>query len=144
MKLFIFYANDFIHEFKKNVCTRMMYLKFWIFFFFQNTGATFGTGITAIKLTALGRPQLLVSVLFVIFIKSSSFWLIGVFYSLLTKFRYLQLQLSEVIMQTRHYMMDMVGGHGMYSMFNNFEMIVMLFTTWCKLETIYLICFLVV
>lgn len=27
------------------------------------TGATFGTGITAIKLTALGRPQLLVSVI---------------------------------------------------------------------------------
>lgn len=23
-----------------------------------------------------------------------------------------QLQLSDVIMQTRHYMMDMVGGHG--------------------------------
>lgn len=26
-----------------------------------------------------------------------------------------QLQLSEVIMQTRHYMMDMVGGHGTYT-----------------------------
>jgi len=45
------------------------------------SGATFGTGITAIKLTALGRPQLL-------------------------------LQFSDVIMQTRHYMMDMLGGHG--------------------------------
>ncbi|KAH8286657.1 hypothetical protein KR018_005005 [Drosophila ironensis] len=45
------------------------------------TGATFGTGITAIKLTALGRPQLL-------------------------------LQLSEVIMRTRMYMEEMVGGQG--------------------------------
>ncbi|XP_017109742.1 proline dehydrogenase 1, mitochondrial isoform X1 [Drosophila bipectinata] len=45
------------------------------------TGATFGTGITAIKLTALGRPQLL-------------------------------LQLSEVIMRTRGYMEEMVGGQG--------------------------------
>lgn len=31
-------------------------------FIFTLTGATFGTGITAIKLTALGRPQLLVSI----------------------------------------------------------------------------------
>ncbi|XP_058061699.1 proline dehydrogenase 1, mitochondrial isoform X2 [Anopheles bellator] len=44
-------------------------------------GATFGTGITAIKLTALGRPQLL-------------------------------LQVSEVIMQARRYMMDLAGGTG--------------------------------
>ncbi|KAL5275540.1 PRODH family protein [Megaselia abdita] len=45
------------------------------------SGATFGTGITAIKLTALGRPQLL-------------------------------LQMSEVIMRTRKYMEEMVGGTG--------------------------------
>ncbi|XP_054727683.1 proline dehydrogenase 1, mitochondrial isoform X3 [Anastrepha obliqua] len=45
------------------------------------SGATFGTGITAIKLTALGRPQLL-------------------------------LQVSEVIMRTRQYMEDLVGGQG--------------------------------
>ncbi|XP_067015376.2 proline dehydrogenase 1, mitochondrial isoform X1 [Anabrus simplex] len=45
------------------------------------SGATFGTGICAIKLTALGRPQLL-------------------------------LQLSEVIMRTRQYMTDVVGGTG--------------------------------
>lgn len=44
-------------------------------------GATFGTGITAIKLTALGRPQLL-------------------------------LQFSEVIMQARHYMMELAGATG--------------------------------
>nr|XP_040219220.2 proline dehydrogenase 1, mitochondrial isoform X2 [Anopheles coluzzii] len=44
-------------------------------------GATFGTGITAIKLTALGRPQLL-------------------------------LQVSEVIMQARRYMMDLAGSTG--------------------------------
>ncbi|XP_076255299.1 proline dehydrogenase slgA isoform X2 [Rhynchophorus ferrugineus] len=44
-------------------------------------GATYGTGITAIKLTALGRPQLL-------------------------------LQLSEVIMRTRQYMTEIVGGEG--------------------------------
>ncbi|CAH0548852.1 unnamed protein product [Brassicogethes aeneus] len=44
-------------------------------------GATYGTGITAIKLTALGRPQLL-------------------------------LQLSEVIMRTRRYMTEMLGGEG--------------------------------
>lgn len=44
-------------------------------------GATYGTGITAIKLTALGRPQLL-------------------------------LQLSEVIMRTRKYMAEIVGGEG--------------------------------
>ncbi|KAL1502522.1 hypothetical protein ABEB36_007654 [Hypothenemus hampei] len=46
-----------------------------------NPGATYGTGITAIKLTALGRPQLL-------------------------------LQLSEVIMRTRQYMAEIVGGEG--------------------------------
>lgn len=36
---------------------------FLLFWKFNNlfTGATFGTGITAIKLTALGRPKLLVS-----------------------------------------------------------------------------------
>ncbi|KAK7790578.1 hypothetical protein R5R35_005945 [Gryllus longicercus] len=45
------------------------------------SGATFGTGICAIKLTALGRPQLL-------------------------------LQLSEVIMRTRQYFSDVVGGQG--------------------------------
>lgn len=45
------------------------------------SGATFGTGITAIKLTALGRPQLL-------------------------------LQMSEVIVRTRQYMMELVGGQG--------------------------------
>lgn len=44
-------------------------------------GATFGTGITAIKLTALGRPQLL-------------------------------LQMSEVIMQARRYMMELAGATG--------------------------------
>ncbi|ERL85019.1 hypothetical protein D910_02442 [Dendroctonus ponderosae] len=47
----------------------------------SNPGATYGTGITAIKLTALGRPQLL-------------------------------LQLSEVIMRTRQYMAEIVGGEG--------------------------------
>nr|XP_022904865.1 proline dehydrogenase 1, mitochondrial isoform X2 [Onthophagus taurus] len=46
-----------------------------------NRCATYGTGITAIKLTALGRPQLL-------------------------------LQLSEVIMRSRRYMTEMVGGEG--------------------------------
>ncbi|XP_055711802.1 proline dehydrogenase 1, mitochondrial isoform X3 [Phlebotomus papatasi] len=45
------------------------------------SGATFGTGITAIKLTALGRPQLL-------------------------------LQLSEVIMRARQYMLELCGGAG--------------------------------
>ncbi|XP_055695182.1 proline dehydrogenase 1, mitochondrial isoform X2 [Lutzomyia longipalpis] len=45
------------------------------------SGATFGTGITAIKLTALGRPQLL-------------------------------LQLSEVIMRARQYMLELCGGTG--------------------------------
>nr|CAD7393144.1 unnamed protein product [Timema cristinae] len=44
-------------------------------------GATYGTGICAIKMTALGRPQLL-------------------------------LQLSEVIMRTRQYMAEVVGGGG--------------------------------
>ncbi|XP_069671517.1 proline dehydrogenase 1, mitochondrial isoform X2 [Periplaneta americana] len=45
------------------------------------SGATFGTGICAVKLTALGRPQLL-------------------------------LQLSEVIMRTRKYMTEVLGGEG--------------------------------
>ncbi|XP_049941898.1 proline dehydrogenase 1, mitochondrial-like isoform X1 [Schistocerca serialis cubense] len=45
------------------------------------SGATYGTGFCAIKLTALGRPQLL-------------------------------LQLSEVIMRTRQYLTDVVGGTG--------------------------------
>ncbi|XP_063219088.1 proline dehydrogenase 1, mitochondrial-like [Bacillus rossius redtenbacheri] len=45
------------------------------------SGATYGTGICAVKMTALGRPQLL-------------------------------LQLSEVIMRTRQYMAEVVGGGG--------------------------------
>lgn len=48
---------------------------------FHIAGATFGTGICAVKLTALGRPQLL-------------------------------LQLSEVIMRTRKYMTEVLGGEG--------------------------------
>lgn len=43
-----------------------MYFKYFLIVLvidalFLKLGATFGTGITAIKLTALGRPQLLVS-----------------------------------------------------------------------------------
>lgn len=46
--------------------------------------------------------------------------LISVFFSIA------QLQLSEVIMQTRHYMMDMVGGHGMHSIRSSIENIIII------------------
>lgn len=77
-------------------CTRMYLL----------IGATFGTGITAIKLTALGRPQLLVR-------ESQTHWHKKPMY-IMTRcsFSPFQLQLSEVIMHARNYMMDMVGGEG--------------------------------
>jgi len=71
-----------------------------------------GMGITAVKLTALGRPQLLVkapfllaSVYFVPFLPCN-------FESGANKTIVFQLQLSEVIMRARQYMSDVVGGEG--------------------------------
>lgn len=84
-----------------------------------------GMGITAVKLTALGRPQLLVGN-FVstvgfnlancksIAVKKPNplYYKIGSIASATFLFFIFQLQLSEVIMRARQYMSDVVGGEG--------------------------------